>query len=151
MINNLNVQLTFLLTLAILGNLNYFYISPMSCPSPHLVAIIIAQCLIEKNVAFIAIIQVLLLYCHNSGIIISYLWVIISSCECWEKRLGGDQFCSKLNCIGRESDPGLPRTANLLLLAGENSTTEPPMLWYSFVRAIRVVKYMFINRIFLNH
>ena len=30
-------------------------------------------------------------------------------------------------CIGRELNPGLPRSASLLL-AGENSTTEPPML-----------------------
>ena len=42
----------------------------------------------------------------------------------------------KKNCIGRESDPGLPRTANLLLLAGENSTTEPPMLGYLCTRLL---------------
>ena len=48
----------------------------------------------------------------------------------------------KKNCIGRESDPGLPRTANLLLLAGENSTTEPPMLGYSCQDCSAIVKYI---------
>ena len=50
---------------------------------------------------------------------------------------------TKNNCIGQESAPGLPHTANLLLLAGKNFTTEPPMLSFSCKRAIRVVKYVY--------
>ena len=41
-----------------------------------------------------------------------------------------DLWAKVKSCIGQESDPGLTRTANLLLLAGENSTSEPPMLGY---------------------